>query len=122
VLLPTAGELRLLEILWHIKEGTVEDILEASGANPPNYKTTQTLLRIMEEKKLVSHRLQGRAFLFRARVTREQVTRISVGNLVSRFFGGSRAELLINLMEDERINADELEELEELIRRRRAKK
>ena len=126
-MLPTAGELRLLEILWLIGEGTVEDLLEASGKNPPNYKTTQTLLRIMEEKKLVGHRLQGRAFLFRAKVTREQVTRVSVGNLISRFFGGSRAgllramRLLVNLLEDERIRADELEELEELIRRRKRK-
>ena len=121
VVLPTAGELRLLEILWLIGEGTVEDLLEASGKNPPNYKTTQTLLRIMEEKKLVGHRLQGRAFLFRAKVTREQVTRVSVGNLISRFFGGSRAGLPVNLLEDERIRADELEELEELIRRRKRK-
>ena len=69
----------------------------------------------------MSHRLQGRAFLFRAKVTREQVTRVSVGNLISRFFGGSRAGLLVNLLEDERIRADELEELEELIRRRKRK-
>jgi len=59
--LPTAGELRLLEILWPIGEGTVEDLLEASGKNPPNYKTTQTLLRIMEEKKLVEPSAAGRA-------------------------------------------------------------
>jgi len=58
-----------LEILWRIREGTIEEVLEASEEKPPpNYKTTQTLLRIMEQKKLVTHRPRGRAFLFRARV------------------------------------------------------
>jgi predicted transcriptional regulator len=120
VALPTAGELKLLEILWRIGEGTIEDVLDASGEKPPpNYKTTQTLLRIMEQKKLVNHRPQGRAFLFRARVSREQITRVSVRNLLGRFFGGSGAELVVNLLEEEHIRPAELEELEQLIRRRR---
>ena len=47
--LPTPGELRLLRILWRIGEGSIEDILKAADESPaPNYKTVQTLLRIME--------------------------------------------------------------------------
>jgi predicted transcriptional regulator len=64
--LPTPGELRLLQVLWRIREGTIDDILKASGEDlPPNYKTVQTLLRIMERKGQVDHKQQGRAFLFR---------------------------------------------------------
>ncbi len=64
--LPTASELRLLQILWGMGEGTIDDIVKASGEDPaPNYKTVQTLLRIMERKRLVGHKQQGRAFLFR---------------------------------------------------------
>src|SRR5216684_2481915 len=49
--LPTSAEFGLLQILWRIGEGTIDDIVEASGQNPhPNYKTVQTLLRIMERK------------------------------------------------------------------------
>lgn len=120
MVIPTAAELRLLDILWRLREGTIEDILRASGEDPaPNYKTVQTFLRIMETKKLVSHRLRGRAFVFRPLVRREQVNQLSIRSLLNRHFRGSRTELLLNMLEDERIDAAELEELESLIRRYR---
>lgn len=119
-MVPTPGELKLLKILWSLGEGTIEEILEASDENPPpNYKTVQTLLRIMENKKLVTHRMRGRAFVFQPRVQEQQVNRSSIRSLLQRQFEGSRAQLLLNLLDDERIDSAELKELEELIRRRR---
>jgi Fe2+ or Zn2+ uptake regulation protein len=79
VVLPTPGELRLLEILWRIGGGTIEDIVKAADENPPpNYKTVQTLLRIMEEKGQVDHSQEGRAFVFRALMARREVHRLSI--------------------------------------------
>lgn len=119
-ILPTAGELRLLQILWRIGEGTIDDIVEASGENPPpNYKTVQTLLRIMERKGQVDHSRQGRAFVFRPLVGRGDVHRLSIRHLVTKYFTGSRTELLVELLRDERISRTELQQLENLIRNRR---
>jgi len=119
-LLPTQGELLILQALWKIGEGTIEQILAASVQNPPpNYKTTQTMLRIMEQKRLVTHRTEGRAFIFRPEVDRAKVNRGTVQSLLARNFGGSRTELLINLIEDETLSENELKDLEELIRRYR---
>jgi len=118
--LPTPAELRLLQILWRIGEGTVGDIVKASGGDsPPNYKTVQTLLRIMERKGLVDHEQQGRAFLFRTLVGRGDVHRLSIRHLVAKYFTGSRTELLMELLSDERIAPEELRQLESLIRNRR---
>ena len=118
-IVPTPAEFRLLEVLWRLKEGTIEEVLVAWGENPPNYKTTQTLLRIMENKKLISHRMRGRAFVFQPRVEREQVNRLSINSFLDRYFRGSRTELLLNLLDDEEIDERELQELEETIRRHR---
>jgi BlaI family penicillinase repressor len=120
IVLPTAGELRLLEVLWQLGEGTIDEIISHSGGNPtPNYKTVQTLLRIMETKKLVTHTLRGRAFVFRPEVARSAINKSSTHSFLERYFGGSRTALLLNLLEDESIDPDELKKLEELIRRRR---
>ena len=116
-LIPTVAEFRLLEILWRLGEGTIEDFLRASEKDDPlNYKTVQTVLRIMVNKKFVSHSVRGRAFVYRPRVKRNEVSRISLRSLLNRYFRGSRSELLVNLLEDERIDVDELEKLESLIR------
>jgi len=114
--IPTTGEFRLLEILWVLEEGTIEDLLRASEDSGLNYKTVQTVLRIMENKKLVSHSMRGRAFVYRPRVKRHEVSRVSLRSLLQRYFRGSRTELLVNLLEDERIGNSELQELEGLIR------
>jgi len=116
-LIPTTAEFRLLEILWRLGEGTIEDFLRASEKDDPlNYKTVQTVLRIMENKKFVSHSSRGRAFVYRPRVKRSEVSRISLRSLLNRYFRGSPSELLVNLLEDERIDANELGKLESLIR------
>jgi BlaI family penicillinase repressor len=121
--LPSAAELRLLDVLWRLGEGTIEDVLQASCEYPPrNYKTVQTVLRLMEAKKLVSHRLSGRAFVYQPQVMREQVNRLAIRTLVRRQFGGSRTELLLNMLEDQELKMAELEELETLIRRYRKSK
>jgi predicted transcriptional regulator len=123
VALPTRAELRILQVLWEIDQGTVDEVAHRLPSNPPaNYKTVQTLLRIMEQKKFVRHIARGRVFVFLPCVTREEVGRLSVRNLLQQNFGGSPAELLINLLQDSRIEESELEELEALIRRYRTQR
>ena len=122
-LLPTPGEHKLLEILWRVREGTIDDIIEAAEQSPrPNYKTVQTMLRIMEGKKLVTHHVRGRAFVYQPVVARNRIGRLSIRTLLERHFGGSRSELLLNLLEDEPLDPAELKDLEELIRRQRQAK
>ena len=115
--LPTRAELRLLQVLWQLGQATVEEVVNHSHSSPkPNYKTVQTLLRIMEQKGLVRHASRGRVFVFEPRVTREEVGRLSVRTLMEQTFGGSPAELLVNLLEAGPANENELDELEALIR------
>ena len=121
--LPTRSELRILHALWDLGQGTVEDVTKHhSFSRRPNYKTTQTLLRIMEQKGLVRHLIRGRVFLFVPCVTREEVGKVSVRRLLEQNFGGSPAELLVNLLESAPVDEPELEELESLIRKYRMQK
>lgn len=120
LVLPTPGELRLLQILWRIGEGTIDDIVRASGEDPhPNYKTVQSWLRIMEGKGQVDHKQKGRAFVFWPLLGRVDVLRLSLRHMLTRYFAGSRSELLVELLSDERITREELRQLESLIRSRR---
>jgi predicted transcriptional regulator len=119
---PTAAELRLLQILWELEEATVDDVVNAHPEKErPHYKTTQTLLRIMENKEFISHEARGRVFVFRPLVSRKSIDQLSVQELVFRNFHGSAAGLLINLLESSSIKKKELDELESLMREYRKK-
>jgi predicted transcriptional regulator len=114
---PTPGELRLLQILWDRGEGTVEDVVNAHPPKEqPNYKTTQTLLRIMEQKGFITHESRGRVFVFRPLVSRKAIDHMSIQALVSRNFRGSAAGLLINMLEASPIKKKQLDEIEAYIR------
>jgi BlaI family transcriptional regulator, penicillinase repressor len=114
---PTTAEMRLLQILWDLKEGTVDEVVNAHPEKErPHYKTTQTLLRIMENKGFIAHEARGRVFVFQPLVSRKAIDQISVQALVSRNFHGSAAGLLVNLLESSSIKKKELDELELLMR------
>ena len=120
---PTRAELRILNALWELKSGTIEEIIHhPSFSSPPNYKTTQTILRIMEEKGLARHTTGGRVFVFEPSVSREWVEKMSVRTILEQNFGGSPAKLLVNLLESGPVAEKELEELEALIRNYRIQK
>ena len=120
---PTRAELRIMQALWGLSAATVDEIIHhPSFSSPPNYKTTQTILRIMEEKGLVQHTSRGRVFVFEARVSSDEVGRLSVRNLLEQNFQGSPSKLLVNLLESGPVDAAELEELEALIRKYRLQK
>jgi BlaI family transcriptional regulator, penicillinase repressor len=119
---PTAAEMRLLQVLWELEAGTVEDVVNGHPEpERPNYKTTQTLLRIMEKKRFITHEVRGRVFLFKPLVSRKEIDNLSVQALVSRNFHGSTAGLMMNLLEAGPIKKKDLDEIEELIREYRKK-
>jgi BlaI family penicillinase repressor len=115
--IPTPAEMRLLQVLWDREEATVDEVVNAHPEKErPNYKTTQTLLRIMEQKGFITHETRGRVFVFRPVVSRKAVDSLSVRTLVARNFRGSAAGLLINLLETGSIKKKELDELEAYLR------
>jgi len=115
--IPTPAEMRLLLVLWDREEATVDEVVNAHPEKErPNYKTTQTLLRIMEQKGFITHETRGRVFVFRPVVSRKAVDSLSVRTLVARNFRGSAAGLLINLLETGSIKKKELDELEAYLR------
>ena len=112
----TDGELRLMRVLWDKGEATVGEVVEALTTRPkPAYNTVLTLLRIMERKGYVSHRKDGRAFIFLPQVGRADAGRSALKTLVNRFFEGSTGLLMLNLLQDEQLAPDVLKQLKDRI-------
>ena len=112
----TDAELRLMDVLWERGTGTVSDVVEALPKSVPlAYSTVLTTLRILENKGYLTHRQEGRAFIYRPVVGRDQACQSAVSHLVRRFFDGSRDQLMLRLLEDKGLDARELKRLRRLI-------
>jgi predicted transcriptional regulator len=116
----TEAELRLMDVLWSKGEATVAEVADAlSPRLDLAYNTVLTTMRILEEKGFVRHSRaeQGRAFLYRPRVGREEATRTAVRDLLRRFFGHSHEALMLNLLQDEQLGDRERKRIRELLER-----
>jgi predicted transcriptional regulator len=112
----TQAELRLMRVLWTRGESSVADLVAAcAGESPLAYTSVLTTVRILEQKGYVTHRQEGRAFLYSPSVAELEASRSEVRNVLQRFFGNSRERLLLSLLGDEEITADELRRLKEAI-------
>ncbi len=112
----TDAELRLMEVLWKRGAATVSEVVENLPKSVPlAYSTVLTTLRILENKGYLRHTKDGRAFIYRPVVRREQARENAVTHLLRRFFDDSPELLMLNLIEGKRIDAKELARLRKRI-------
>ncbi len=112
----TEAELRIMNVLWQRHSATVHEVLEAMPPKPAlAYNSVLTVIRILEKKGYVKHAKDGRAHVYMPLVDREAATRSEVRRLVSRFFGNSHEQLLLNILEDKSIDAGEIARLRQLL-------
>jgi len=113
----TEAELRLMKILWRRGESAVNDLVAAMpDGETLAYNSVLTTIRILEQKGYVEHRQEGRAFVYRPCVAEQEAGRSEVRHILSRFFGNSRERLLLSLLDDEEISAEEVQRLRDAIR------
>lgn len=114
----TEAELRLMDVVWDKGEVTVSEVAEALPRDLGlAYNTVLTTMRILEEKGFLRHTKskEGRAFVYRPVVGRDEASRTAVRYLVSRFFRNSPELLVLNLLEDEELSSKELHRIRALI-------
>lgn len=112
----TDVELRLMNVLWERGPSTVSEVQKTlPKKDRAAYTTVLTMLRILEEKGYLEHEQDGRAFVYRPLVGREAAQRSSVSHLVGRLFDGSPGALVLNVLKNEELTADELAQLRKLI-------
>jgi predicted transcriptional regulator len=113
-------QLAIMRVLWERGEASVADVRETleSEGRELAYTTVATMLAKMEKKGQVSHRAEGKAFIYRPALGQEQVSRSMVNDLAERLFGGDVTAMVSHLLDGCELSRDELTRLKELIRRK----
>lgn len=112
----TDAEARVMGVLWRMPTATVSEVVDRLKENSAvSYSTVQTILRILETKGYVSHEKIARAFVYHPVVDERQARRRALRHLASRLFDGSPSLLVLNVLDDEELDAGELARLKKLI-------
>jgi predicted transcriptional regulator len=111
------AELAVLRALWDGGPQTVRDVmlwLHQKGRKVA-YTTVLTFLTRLEQKGFAASDKREQAYVYRAKVTRENVTRSRVRSLLEQLYDGAAAPMVLQLMESERFSTTEIEQLKKMI-------
>ena len=112
----TEAELRLMDVLWLKGPSTVQQVLDALPRKSHlAYNSVLTTIRILEKKGYVRHIKDGRAHVYRPLVERAEASRSEIRHLAHRFFENSHEMLVLNILEDRGVDAEELNRLRQLL-------
>jgi len=105
-----------MKILWARGQATVADVHgDLAKERDLAYTTIATMLRKMEARGLVKHRLDGRSFVYSAAVVEEAVSQGMADHLVDRLFEGSLSDMVHHLLTTREVSHEELSKLEKMI-------
>jgi predicted transcriptional regulator len=112
-----------MDYVWAHPDCTAETCREGlAGERRLKDSTIRTVLRNLEEKGYVTHKVEGRTFVYRPVDTKRNVAVQAAQQLIDRFCGGSVEEFLVGLVDNQVLEPKQLQRLAEKIAARREKK
>jgi BlaI family penicillinase repressor len=112
----TDQELEIMKIVWERPATTVRDVYEALlERRKVAYTTVMTMMKILEHKGYLKKKQVDRAYVYRPAQPKNRVVGAMVRDFVNRVFNGSAEPLLVHLIEDRGLTADEIAEIRRLI-------
>jgi BlaI family transcriptional regulator, penicillinase repressor len=111
----TPLELEIMQVLWETGAANVQTVQQRLKRELA-YTTVQTMLNILHRKGKVKRALKDRAYFYKPSVSRRQVVRQTVNDLVEHLFGGSVENLVMSLVETKHLTAEKMTRLNELLK------
>ena len=120
----TERELEIMHVFWELGEETAQQVRQELAVDGRNlaYTTVATLVKILVEKGFVEQTTDTRPFTYKPIRSFKDVSANLVGDLVNRVFGGSREQLLVQLMSQKKLAKKEREVLERFLSEQKGKK
>jgi predicted transcriptional regulator len=106
----TDKELEIMRVVWKLGEASARQI-QAALPGDRHYNSVMTIIRVLEKKRHLTHRQEGRNFVYRPTVPQEKSRKRVLRHIVKQLFGGSATSLVLNLVEAGDLTKDDLEEI-----------
>ncbi len=113
---PTESELEILQILWDKGLATVREVHEhLASTKDVGYTTTLKLMQIMHDKGLVKRDESMRTHVYQPAVNKERTQKHLLTKMIDSLFGGSSTQLVLQALGENKVSAEELEEIQTLL-------
>lgn len=117
----TEGEERIMQALWTLGEGSVNDVLAVLPEPKPKYTTVATFIKLLGNKGYVTHRAEGKSYIFTPAVPRDEYARKRMRTMLQSYFDGSFSRMVSFFTKHEDISLQEMDEIQDLMQEIRKK-
>jgi BlaI family transcriptional regulator, penicillinase repressor len=109
----------VMEIVWQAGEATVNQVRDKLRRKRLAYTTVLSVMQKLDKAGWLTHREEGRAYVYRPAMTRDEAGRSSLRQFINRVCGGDPIATFQHLLDDQKLSADDLAELRKMIDKRR---
>jgi len=110
----TEKELEILQLIWELGEATTREI-QTRLPGDRHYNSVLTIIRVLERKGHLTHRVEGKAHVYRASQQPAKSRGRVLGQLIKQVFGGSAASLVLHLVDTGDLTEADLREVRQQI-------
>jgi predicted transcriptional regulator len=111
----TKAEEQIMQVLWDLGKGFVNDMVNLLPEPKPAYNTVSTIVRILEQKGFIAHKAYGRTHEYYPLVNKEDYSREYLNNFTRNYFSSSYKALASFFAQSENLSIKELEEIKLLV-------
>ena len=106
----TDKELEIMRIFWKAGEASARQIQEKLPGSP-HYNSVMTIIRVLERKGHLTHREDGRTYVYKPTVSHSKARKKVLGHLLKQVFDGSAPSLVLNLVDSGDLTIEDLDEI-----------
>lgn len=118
----TKAEEQIMQVLWKLEKGFINDIIEKLPNPKPAYNTVSTIVRILEKKEIVGYTAFGKTHQYFPLVSKKEFTKQQASGLLKNYFDGSLHQIVSHFSEHKKIDLKELDETIKLLKQLKNKK
>jgi BlaI family transcriptional regulator, penicillinase repressor len=111
----TRAEEQVMQILWRIGKGHVNDLLEYFPEPKPAYNTVSTIIRILEKKQFAGHEAIGKSHRYFPTVTKSDYTRYTMKLMMKGYFSNSYKQMVSFFTNENNLSVSEMEEIKQML-------
>ena len=111
----TKAQEEILQVLWGIKEGVVGNVIDQLPEPKPAYNTVSTVIRVLEKKDYVAHKVYGKTHVYYPKVSKAEYRQHAFSGTLKGYFNNSLNQVVSFFASQKKLSIQELEELKQLI-------
>ncbi|HJA98527.1 MAG TPA: BlaI/MecI/CopY family transcriptional regulator [Candidatus Alistipes avicola] len=112
----TRGEEEIMQYLWQLEKGSVNDLLSVIQEPKPKYTTVATFIKILERKGYVGYDVKGKSYEYYPLISKEEYAHTIVSSVLESYFEGSLPQMVSFFTRREKLSLQDTDEILEIIR------